>query len=88
MSRSFRNGTRIGAFFSLTDMSDEDFGEGTFDKGIFFFIPVDFFTIGKPRYAAGTRGTVYRPITRDGGAKIGIARQLYYMVDQSSKFDH
>lgn len=88
MSRSFRNGTRIGAFFSLTDMSNEDFGEGTFDKGIFFFFPVDFFTIGQPRYAAGTRGTVYRPITRDGGAKIGIARQLYYMVEQSSKFDH
>ena len=88
MSRSFRNGTRIGAFFSLTDMSEEDFGEGTFDKGIFFFFPVDFFTIGKPRYMAGTRGTVYRPITRDGGSRIAIARQLYYMVDQSSKFDH
>ena len=26
----------MGAFFSLTDISEEEFGEGSFDKGFIF----------------------------------------------------
>ena len=40
LSRSFLNGTKFGAFASFTDVSSEQFGEGAFDKGIFFSIPV------------------------------------------------
>ena len=39
-SRSFLNGTEFGVFASFTDVSSEQFGEGSFDKGIFFNIPV------------------------------------------------
>ena len=35
-SRIFRSGLRLGAFFTLTDISDEEFGEGSFDKGFYF----------------------------------------------------
>ena len=89
LSRSFDNGSRMGAFFTRTDVSFEDFGEGSFDKGIYVMIPVDFFTLfrSKNYRAAGVVGTGYRPLTRDGGAKIAMNRELYFMVEQSSIFD-
>ena len=40
LSRSFENGTKFGIFASFTDVSSDEFGEGTFDKGIYFNIPV------------------------------------------------
>ena len=39
-SRSFINGMKFGVFASFTDVSTEDFGEGSFDKGIYFNIPI------------------------------------------------
>ena len=38
-TREFYSGFRLSAFFTLTDISEEEFGEGSFDKGIFFFHP-------------------------------------------------
>ena len=37
-SRSFKNGTKFVVFATFTDVSSEDFGEGTFDKGVYFNI--------------------------------------------------
>ena len=39
-SRTFQNGTKFGIFATFTDVSSEQFGEGTFDKGIYFNIPI------------------------------------------------
>ena len=39
-SRTFPNGVSFGAFATFTDVSTEQFGEGSFDKGIFFNIPI------------------------------------------------
>ena len=39
-SRSFENGTKFGFFATFTDVSSEDFGEGSFDKGVYFDIPI------------------------------------------------
>lgn len=39
-SRTFEGGLRLGAFASFTNVSREDFGEGSFDKGVFFSIPI------------------------------------------------
>ena len=44
VSRIFRSGLRMGAFFSLTDISEEEFGEGSFDKGFYFWVPVELFS--------------------------------------------
>ena len=41
LEREFANGWRIGGFFTLTDASAEEFGEGSFDKGITISIPTD-----------------------------------------------
>ena len=38
-SRSFENGTKFGIFASFTDVTSEQFGEGSFDKGYFLTYP-------------------------------------------------
>jgi membrane-associated phospholipid phosphatase len=74
LSRIFRNGVRIGAFFTKTNVSAEQFGEGSFDKGVYLNIPFDAFL-------TRTSGTVanleWRPLTRDGGAKLNRSVELY-----------
>ena len=40
LDRVFDNGWRVGAFATLTDVSFDDFGEGSFDKGITLEIPL------------------------------------------------
>lgn len=77
VDREFRNGWRVGAFMTLTDVSSEDFGEGSFDKGIRFSIPVSWFT-GQP--SRDVVGTTVRPLTRDGGARLNVPDRLYDRV--------
>ncbi len=59
-SRSFDNGVKFGIFATLTDVSKEDFGEGSFDKGIFFNIPL----------YGNLINYTWRPLTKDPGQKI------------------
>ena len=77
MDRVFDNGWAVGAFFTLTNVSAEDFGEGSFDKGIRFRIPLAWF-LGKP--SRRTTGTTIRPIQRDGGQRVGVPGRLYPQV--------
>lgn len=77
IDREFRNGWSVGAFMTLTDVSAEQFGEGSFDKGIRFSIPVSWFT-GQP--SRRSVGTTIRPITRDGGARLVVPGRLYERV--------
>lgn len=77
IDREFRNGWSVGAFMTLTDVSAEQFGEGSFDKGVRFSIPVSWFT-GQP--SQQRVGTTIRPITRDGGARLHVPDRLYDRV--------
>jgi hypothetical protein len=77
-SRTFRSGMRVGAFFSLTDISSEEFGEGSFDKGFYFWVPVDIFS---KRYFKRTFGWGLRPITRDGAASLIHGFPLWGVTD-------
>ena len=65
--RTFRNGWQVGAWATLTDVPFEDFGEGSFDKGFYFQIPLDSVFGGNSRSKLGTR---MRPIQRDGGQRL------------------
>ena len=56
--RTFHNGWMVGLWATKTNVSAEDFGEGSFDKGLFFKIPFNGFL--------GTNSRI-RPIQRDGG---------------------
>ncbi|MCQ8897744.1 YjbH domain-containing protein [Limnobacter humi] len=74
LSREFNNGVRMGAFATRTNVSAADFGEGSFDKGIYVTIPFGaFFTKSIP----GNANFLWRPITRDGGAKLERGFSLY-----------
>jgi len=74
LSRVFDNGVKMGAFFTRTNVSAEQFGEGSFDKGVYVTLPFDaFFTQSVP----GTASLVYNPLTRDGGAKLNRSVELY-----------
>jgi hypothetical protein len=65
--RTFNNGWMVGLWATMTDVSAEDFGEGSFDKGMFFKIPFDGLFGRNTRGAYGTR---IRPIQRDGGQRL------------------
>jgi hypothetical protein len=77
LTREFENGWRVGGFFTLTDVSSAEFGEGSFDKGINLTIPVSWF-IGTP--GKRTINTTIRPIQRDGGARLNVPGRLYEQV--------
>ncbi|PIE10270.1 MAG: hypothetical protein CSA72_09730 [Rhodobacterales bacterium] len=74
LDREFNNGFKIGAYFTLTDVSFEDFGEGSFDKGIRFEVPVSWLT-GKP--SRNVVSQTLQPVTRDGGARLHVPDRLY-----------
>lgn len=78
-SRRFKSGLRIGAFFSKTDISKLEFGEGSFDKGFYFFIPIESFF---NKYSKGLSGFGLRPITRDGAASLVHAQHLWGTSEQ------
>ena len=77
LDRTFRNGWSVGGFFSLTNVSSKDFGEGSFDKGIRFSIPVNWF-LGKP--SQRSVGLGIRPVQRDGGQRLNVPGRLYGQV--------
>lgn len=77
LDREFNNGFKIGAFFTLTDVSFDDFGEGSFDKGIRFSIPLSWLT-GKP--SRNQISETIRPVLRDGGARLNVRNRLFGVV--------
>lgn len=77
LDREFANGWKVGAYATLTDMSFEDFGEGSFDRGIRLTIPTDFI-IGQPNRR--TIDTAISSLTRDGGARLRVDGRLYDTV--------
>lgn len=74
LSRTFQNGVRVGAGFTKTNVPAVQFGEGSMDKWLSLSIPFDAM-IG--RSSATTGNFVWRPLTRDGGAKLDRAVTLY-----------
>ena len=77
MSRVFRNGVTIGAFATKTNVSAAQFGEGSFDKGVYLSIPFDAMLTRSSNTIANF---VWKPLTRDGGAMLGRANPLYSLT--------
>ncbi|WP_246139567.1 YjbH domain-containing protein [Falsiphaeobacter marinintestinus] len=82
LDRRFDNGWSVGAFFTLTNVSAEDFGEGSFDKGIRFRMPLGWF-LGKPSQKGV--GTVIRPTQRDGGQRVYVPGRLFSQVQDAHR---
>ena len=83
-SRRFKSGARMGVFFSVTDISKYEFGEGSFDKGFYFFVPIQYFF---SNYTKPLTGFGLRPIQRDGAQSLIHSRHLYGVTDQASRFN-
>ncbi len=78
------NGWSVGAFATLTDVPFSVFGEGSFDKGIFFAAPLDFFSTSNTRERYRTS---IRLINRDGGRPVeGSVRSLWDQL-RDTQFD-
>ena len=70
ISRKFANGVNFGAFASVTDVSSEQFGEGSFDKGIFFNIPI----------FGNSISYTWRPLTKDPAQKLVRRNTLHDLL--------
>jgi len=82
VTRVFRNGTQFGLFATKTNVSSEEFGEGSFDKGFFIRIPVSELGLG----GKGVASFNYRYLTRDGGAKVNDGVDLYSVVGAHQRY--
>ncbi|GAB1620106.1 YjbH domain-containing protein [Agarivorans albus] len=82
LSREFDNGTIAGIFFTKTNVSAKDYGEGSFNKGFYIKIPFDMMlTRSSTKYAAFN----WTPLTRDGGQKLIRKYSLYDITKPKGK---
>jgi hypothetical protein len=84
VGRTFKNGWDLSAYATLTDVPFDDFGEGSFDKGIRLEIPIT--ALIGVRSRAKSRIEI-RSITRDGGAALNVPGRLSEMIEGYSRRD-
>ncbi|MGR5287448.1 YjbH domain-containing protein [Vibrio maritimus] len=80
-SKQFKSGVIAGAYASFTNLSSEEFGEGSFTKGFYVSIPFDIMTV-KP--SANRAFFNWQPLTRDGGQMLGRKYELFSVTDARS----
>ena len=83
-SREFHSGFKLGAYFSRTDISSEEFGEGSFDKGFYFVMPLEIFSRDYNRKLSSFG---LSPVTRDGAAKLIVGHDLWGVTDQANYYN-
>ena len=78
ISREFTNGVKFGGWVTRTTASSEEYGEGSFDKGIYISIPFDEMMSVSTMNRANI---AWAPLTRDGGAMLHRQYSLHTMTD-------
>ena len=73
---------QVGVYASKTDISRKEFGEGSFDKGFYWWIPVDLFF---QDYRRQSTGWGLRPVTRDGAQMLIHGHHLWGVTDNASE---
>ena len=64
-----------------TDISSQEFGEGSFDKGIYFSIPLD---LVSNKYRKNNARFIWRNLTKDGGAMLSGTMDLNGFIENTS----
>lgn len=82
--RTFANGWMVGLWATKTNVSSEDFGEGSFDKGLFFKIPFGSIFGNTTRTSYTTR---IRPVQRDGGQYLEDFNASIWWGTRSARYD-
>ena len=85
LSRKFKSGFKMGAYFTRTNISAKTYGEGSFDKGFYFEMPLNIFNINATK---GITNLTIQPLTRDGGAKLKTNNPLIYSIISGSESDY
>lgn len=73
LSRRFNSGFTMGIFATKTNLSAEEFGEGSFDKGFYISIPVQLLYSD---FRSGNISFGLHPLTKDGGAILNKRNSL------------
>jgi hypothetical protein len=83
VAKRFDSGIVVGAYAAFTDVSSDEYGEGSFTKGFYLSIPFDLFSL-KP--ARGRGNLPWIPIARDGGQPLKRPITLYNTTEERSPF--
>ena len=73
LSRRMPNGWQAGFWFSNTNVSAKQFGEGSFDKGFYIHVPLSIFS---KNYSKDKQSFSLRSMTRDGAQKLELKNRL------------
>lgn len=82
LSRVFQSGLVFGGYFTRTNVSAEQFGEGSFDKVMYVQIPFDLLL---PARSSSSATFGWRNLTRDGGVMLERANALYDMTTMRNR---
>ncbi len=77
-SKQFDTGVVVGAYMAKTNLSAEEYGEGSFNKGFYVSIPFDLFTV-KP--SVNRASIAWSPLSRDGGQMLARKYSLFNMTE-------
>ncbi len=82
LSRRYQSGFTLGVFATKTNLSAEEFGEGSFDKGFYLSIPTSMFY---PDFRTGNITFGLHPLTKDGGSRLIQHNQLYGILADTNE---
>ncbi len=81
LSKRFRSGFTLGVFATKTNLSAEEFGEGSFDKGFYISVPTQLFYSD---FRSGVISFGLHPLTKDGGAILNKYNTLIGILGDSN----
>ncbi len=82
LSRRFGSGFTLGVFATKTNLSSEEFGEGSFDKGFYLSVPTALFYSD---FRTGNISFGLQPLTKDGGSRLIQHNSLFSILGDSNK---
>jgi len=82
LSRRFKSGFTLGVFATRTNLSAEEFGEGSFDKGFYISVPTEMLYSD---FTTGNIGFGLHPLTKDGGALLHQHNSLFSILGDTNK---
>ncbi|WED24139.1 YjbH domain-containing protein [Vibrio sp. JC009] len=80
-SKQFDSGVITGAYASFSNLTADEYGEGSFTKGFYISFPLDILTVKPSRSRAGF---IWQPLTRDGGQMLYRKYELFNETDARS----
>ncbi len=82
LSRRFKSGFTLGIFATKTNLSAEEFGEGSFDKGFYISVPTEMLYSD---FTTGNIGFGLHPLTKDGGALLNQHNSLFSILGDTNR---